>query len=664
MFDIVREIWKDPGSAWSCMPVWLWDAEPEKEEMIRQMDFLHRHGVGTLLIREEGLSEEAFLAAGEAAAEAAAKRRMMLVFSVPDGAVRDPEKPACRMHARFADGEMPGDETPLYRIWVKREKGLLAGVALEEKEGYECVLLTAGPDGSGCSDRMDQDCGDRLIRGFLSPAGVRFAEAGGTAVAGFFIDGSGELSFTPDQGEGIPWTGDLIEEFFEAGGDFDDLAALFFEPKEKKRRRDGLHYLRQAAASRLRRAFYEPLGKWCAGNGFALYGISDAAQDLLDVPVRRCGAGTAEDAAAVKLAADTARHRGLPRGGVILSGKETTLDETMRGLEKLFAGGAGLVIPGTVSYGKKEKDAPSFAPLTGYLKRMSWLNGVGSNHPVAAVLWEPGHPAIPSVAALDTAGLPYNYVTPADLFARARILDGTICLDRYRYDRLLIDGTFRLSKELEEILEAFRSGGGRVYRGSDFIGHLTGVRPSVRFEDGEGDVRVSRHTKAGCPFFLLINEGEEDRHGSLLFGDSGAAFRFDPVTGSIEPVRCRMAEEGFACDLTVRPGETVVIGLDPDALPLLGESTEPVIAEIAALSPPRMTFSFRSGPSRSARLRLRTLSGPADVTVNGQKAGRFLLRPFEIDVTPFLLEGENTVEILPENAFSGAEIRIYDETQS
>jgi hypothetical protein len=77
-----------------------------------------------------------------------------------------------------------------------------------------------------------------------------------------------------------------------------------------------------------------------------------------------------------------------------------------------------------------------------------------------------------------------------------------------------------------------------------------------------------------------------------------------------------------------------------------------------------MTFSFRSGPSRSARLRLRTLSGPADVTVNGQKAGRFLLRPFEIDVTPFLLEGENTVEILPENAFSGAEIRIYDETQS
>ena len=223
-------------------------------------------------------------------------------------------------------------------------------------------------------------------------------------------------------------------------------------------------------------------------------------------------------------------------------------------------------------------------------------------------------------------------------------------------------------------LGEFEVEGGKLYRGADFLGFLKkNVRRTSYFEgETNGDLRFTHYTKSGCEFFSLINEGLTDIHGKLITDISAGAQRFDPFTGKTEPMTAEMDEHGFAYPVRVPPHSAVVIGFDPDALPTIGTNPEWTTVEIIALDEGRMTFPYTPAENRRAVLAFTGMHDAGDVTVNGKPAGRILFRPYELDITDFVHEGENeiAVEITPSMAnrygkpvpvgFEGCTVRILE----
>ena len=85
-----------------------------------------------------------------------------------------------------------------------------------------------------------------------------------------------------------------------------------------------------------------------------------------------------------------------------------------------------------------------------------------------------------------------------------------------------------------------------------------------------------------------------------------------------------------------------------------------------------MTFEARPAEGRRYVLAFTGMHDAGDVTVNGRPAGRVLFRPYELDITALVAEGENTVavEVTPSMAntygtpvpvgFDGCTVRVTE----
>ena len=58
-----------------------------------------------------------------------------------------------------------------------------------------------------------------------------------------------------------------------------------------------------------------------------------------------------------------------------------------------------------------------------------------------------------------------------------------------------------------------------------------------------------------------------------------------------------------------------------------------------------MTFDYKPEEGKTATLMLDSVRDIADITVNGENAGRLIFMPYELDITELLHEGENTVAV-------------------
>ncbi|MBR5445253.1 MAG: hypothetical protein IKV57_03970, partial [Clostridia bacterium] len=85
------------------------------------------------------------------------------------------------------------------------------------------------------------------------------------------------------------------------------------------------------------------------------------------------------------------------------------------------------------------------------------------------------------------------------------------------------------------------------------------------------------------------------------------------------------------------------LGMNTDLLPELGENPAEVLSEITALSDTRQTFTYTPAENCRVRFCCNTVLDRADVTVNGKNAGVLLYKPYQLDITDLLTEGENTV---------------------
>ncbi len=744
MYDILCEMWKNPGNTFSPIPFWFWNDKLDREELVRQIDDFHKKGVDGFVIHPrmgmetEYLSDEYFEMV-EACLEVAERRRMMVVLydeaMYPSGSAHgkvaaEDARYAARALTAVKTGETAPEDEILYRAWLKLEDGLLTDVRLDAPKNdntyvsYDFVLgYTGGTIRGILPDEDDGQPNAPAAADILNPSAVeaftrhthdlyynRLSRFFGKTVIGFFTDEPSVTGRCANMSGKISWSYGMLEDFFEYGGDFSHLASLLFPAKDKKLVRNATRIYQKALRHRLDNAYYKTLSSWCAKHGIALMGHPAESGDCetvrrFDVPgqdlvwrmVEEGTELTSPDSVMGKCASDAARHMGAQRNSNECFGVcgekgnpwNFTADEMMWYLNFLFARGCNMIIPHAFYYSlrtplQSNERPPDVGPnniwwqdyrkIAMYIKRMSWLNATCYNNPHAAVLCSAEYMPVKPVAPLYQKGYTFNYLTIDDFMDRAHIHDGKIRIDRYSYDILLVDGRLPLDAAIVEKIGRFVIEGGKMFRGSDFIGFVQKhVHRKSYFEGKTADaLRFVHLTKSGCPFFLMINEGRNEITGRLVTSENGAAANFDPFTGKTTPLSAQMCDNGFAYNIVIPPHSAKIIGINPDALVTLADKVpdEPHLAEVVSLDEGHMTFIRREAVTK-VNLTFTELHDIADVSVNGKPAGRILFMPYALDITDLTVLGENTVTVTITGSmankygkpipvgFAGCAVRLY-----
>ncbi len=750
MYDILTSMWKNPGNTFTPIPFWFWNDKLDKDELIRQIDDFHRKGIDGFVIHPrlgletEYLSDEYFELV-EACLEAAERRHMMVVLydeaMYPSGSahghvVAEDPRFAARALTACKTEETPADAEVLYRFWIKLDdKGQLEDVRLDPPKddasyvSYDFVLTYTGGTIRGVLPEEDDNQPNApKAADILNPYAVqlftqhthdfyyeKLSRFFGKTVIGFFTDEPSVSGRCADMKGKVSWTYDLLEDFFECGGEFTDLAALLFPTKDKKTARNAARIYKKTIQSRLNSAYYQTLSDWCRAHNVALMGHPAESGDCdtlpkFDVPgqdlvwrmVTEENALTSPDSVMAKLAADTARHMGASRNSNECFGVcgeagnpwNFTPDNMMWYLNFLFARGCNMIIPHAFYYSvrtpvQSNERPPDVGPnniwwkdyrkIAMYIKRLSWLNTTSVNHPHAAVLCSSEHVPVKPVEPLYKKGYTFNYLTLDDLMNRARVVDDTIRVDQYIYDVVLVDSRLPIDAAIVEKIGRCLIQGGKMHNGSNFIDFVEKHVKRTSYFDGENteNLRFVHLSKSGCPFFLLVNEGRTEITGKLVTDQNGAAADFDAFTGNTSPMAAEMTGRGFEYSVTVPPHSVKVIGINPDALITLAKEPAPELhlREIFGLGGENMTFTCREDIAK-VKLAFTDIHDIADVKVNGRDAGRLLFMPYELDITELTQPGENTVEVTVTGSmantygkpvpvgFEGLTIKLYGDALS
>ncbi|MGN1346190.1 MAG: hypothetical protein ACI4V1_05360 [Eubacteriales bacterium] len=404
MYDILCEMWKNPGSTFTPLPFWFWNDRIEKDELVRQIDDFHKKGVdGFVLHPRMGMEPEylsdAYFELVETCLEAAERRRMMVVLydegMYPSGSAHgmvaaEDRRFAARALTAVPTGETDEDAEILYRAWFRLNEGKLEDVRLDRPKedgyiSYDFVLTYTGGTIRGLQpDEDDGQPNAPAAADLLNPAAVerftklthdayyaRFSRFFGKTVIGFFTDEPSVAGRCADMKKKISWSYGMLEDFFACGGDFTDLAALLFPAADKKIARHAERVYKKSLHQRLDNVYYHTLSAWCTAHGVALMGHPAESGDcdtvrLFDVPgqdlvwrmVEEGNELTAPDSVMAKVASDAARHMGAARNsnecfgvcGAAGNPWNFTPDDMMWYLNFLFARGCNMILPHAFYY--------------------------------------------------------------------------------------------------------------------------------------------------------------------------------------------------------------------------------------------------------------------------------------------------------------------------
>lgn len=688
MYDIFSDIWKYPESAFSPMPIWLrlgdFTDESAADDIAAELSELHKRGVDGVTACPS--SAENFLTTAytdnlTSACATARKRRMTLILSDGGAADRlviaeDKRLSARRLYVLPARTQIPEDEEILFRVSVKLdEKGKLTDTALSPEEGYtEYDLVLGYSYESTRADALNPQTAYDIIEKSYNAHYNMLNEYYGEVVTGILLS---PVRFA--EGE-VPWSYGFVEDFFEAGGDMHMLMSLFFEPREKKFRREAEFVMRKAVSARLERAYFAPLSKWCEDHRVAMM---YAPADVKDSPSYRHSTApganlevggitpgdelSSPESVGTKLAADYARHHGLKRTFArITNTAGLTPDDVMREINFAFARGADMIIPDPISLHESEDGIDpitvrsDYKKFNAYLKRMSWLNSTGTHNPQAAVLCTSDYVPYTPVRPIIEAGYSFSYLTLDDLMEKCHVHEGKFTIDRYAYDTLLIDSRLRLDAESVTKIGRFVTEGGKMYRGGDFISFLNKHVRRQSYFRGEGteSLRFTHITKGGVDFFSMINEGDEWIDGELVTDIPCEAADFDALTGTITVMTGSLDDGGFAYRVRVAPHGVKVIAMNKKSLPKIAEERVYKLREITSISEGRTSFEYKAGTYSRAVLSFTDLCGAIDVAVGGKSVCRMMFKPYEVEITDYLTDGVNTVEITGE--YVGGCVKAYE----
>jgi len=721
MYDILSNIFKNPGNSFSPMPLWFLNSTITAEEAIHRLGEFHKKGVdGVIICPRMGFDptvpylSDKYMALLDEILAAAAKRRMMVAINdeamYPTGSAHGMVTEANPLFAArclfavpsgthtLADGEeliltLPlndkfaapadGEATSNYDFILGFTGGTIRGITPDEDDGMPNAPLAA--------DLLNPDAVDAFIANTHEKYHRTLGSHFGTTLIGFYNKAPDLAGRQADMKGKISWTYDILDDFRAEGGTTDHLAALLLPSANKRTVRDAENIYRRTIRRRMGTAFYGKLSDWCRKHGVALMGHPSSSSDCeymkyFDVPgedlfrrnVEHGTELTSPDSVMAKCTSDAARHMGAGRNSNECFGMcgaeddptDFTGRDMMRSLNYLFARGVNMIIPHAFYYTAPTEEGSNptdrtpdvgmhsilwedYKKLSGYIKRMSWLNSMNYNNPCCAVLCSSDFMPTKAVAGLFENGYTFNYLTIDDVMNRAHIHDGRIIIDRYQYDILLVDSRLRLDPAIVLKLGRMVTEGGKMYRGNDFVTFVKkNVKKTSYFEPQKKDEAQAKHirfvhlTKSGYPFFLCFNEGDETVTGHIITDKSGLCRTFDPFTGDTAELMGELCPDGIRYPVTVKPNTAVILGINTDVLPTLGANPEKTVCEIVALPVADGEASFEYHPAE-AKICLLTFTGVHDalrVKVNGTAAGFLAYEPFELDITNHLTDGINTVE--------------------
>jgi len=220
-----------------------------------------------------------------------------------------------------------------------------------------------------------------------------------------------------------------------------------------------------------------------------------------------------------------------------------------------------------------------------------------------------------------------DYVNGDVLLNRLSARDGRLVLpDGMSYSVLWIPtGTYLNDRSQTRIAELKRNGA-RVVEGED---PTAGLVPDVE-SPGDALLWYHRETEQGDGYF--VSAADAPVRGLVRFRGRSVALDLD--AGESRFVR-------FAQDGTVRIVDPVT-----GCSPLVKPSGTPVELGGYEAGAARAVFSFRTLCGERVVVDFGRVEHCADIFVNGQKAGSLWCPPYRIDLTPFVREGENRLEII------------------
>ena len=674
MFDILCDVWSRPGASHS--PIVPLDLSGlSVDELTERISLLHKCGLDALLLtcRDGGLEEGLLDAAFSAAA-----KRFMLVF-IDEGVIEHDMgctsevlrayNPMLRAHLLSADVEQGsasafGEEAA--RLFIKRENGVIKEAVQSADEGYEEFTLTLADSPVGI-DLLSPETVEMTLS-LYEAFYEKYSAYCGKAFVGIMT-----YSLKDTVNGGYLWSYDMMEDFFANGGDELMLASLVAET-DKRSKKEGARVYYKTVADRLDRLYLKPLSDWCGKHSLALMGespveLAGACARRLTLPVYSddCYADVADDLAkkgiVVKCLGDTARNEGFT--GVVYRSGASDLRSLFDEARSACASSAVMVLlPEWLSSPAGiDRTGLSHSELKGLMteiRRMSTVNSSCKDEADCVVLYDDGFIPIQAAEKLRAEGKAYVFMSVSQGMERGHSHHGEFLIDRFRFTSMLIEPRVRLEPDAVRHLGEFAAYGGQLYRGSQF-GDF--ARKHLKVSEHEKELSrtlsVRRTTKCGNDFVFLYNEGNEPVVVKYPFDYKGRTYLLDASRGT-RSILPRLGDTEYFADIRLHAGASVTLATDRSALPDVKGKESEAVREIHALGLGENKLCFTYHDASRAVIELDGFEGEAlAVTVNAGETRRIAARPYSLDVSGNMCDGENTVVISECSSVSGAVLRIY-----
>jgi hypothetical protein len=350
---------------------------------------------------------------------------------------------------------------------------------------------------------------------------------------------------------------------------------------------------------------------------------------------------------------------------------------------------------------------PHYKTIAQYIKRMSWLMTDSRNQASIAVVCKEDSLPWRMVKPLYENQWEFNYLEEKLLTTAGIVLDGSIRIAGYEYTMVLIEEGDELEPETVRVLNKFKGQGGAIIclaaedvaKGqvdatavvSDVNGLVSAIEPyaapTVRLIPGHADIRVTHVIKENQHFIVAVNEGEVSYQGSLETVVTGYTELWDAWAGTVRPVHPLPSEAGQRVQLDLERRQSVVLRIDPSRASGSDQAPKPLRARNAYVLSEGWSVREHSLPAEppaigswSNTAGLEHASGTvryscafewdtdvlperlvldlgeayeiAEVKVNGKEAGVVMWSPYRFDVTPFVIKGENVLEVTVTNSLA------------
>lgn len=666
---------KNPSDEFSPIPFWFLNDELNDEEIVRQLRAFKEKGVcGVVLHPRIGIPESIAYMSDEfmhyitTAVETAAELDMKIVLY--DEAMY-PSGSACGLVAAanplFAsqciiltdddgEGKLIAKTSDGKYIMQVASNGRIRGIHYGQDDGE--------PNAPLASDLLSPEAVAKFIEITHERYYSVLKDYFGSTIIGFFTDEPSALGRNPRSGS-FAWTWGFEDVIEALGGDLGELEGLFTGEDNHT-----VRLYRKAVFERENDVYYSALSSWCEDHGIALMGHPHRGDDIecerffhipgQDVVLRwicpeKGGLAGGVESAQAKCSSDAARIFGRRRNMNECYGAccKDDIPWNFSGgdlkwyTDWLGVRGVNMFIPHAFYYsvdGKRKDERPPdvgpnniwwkyFGTISTYIRRISYLMTDSRNTARVCVLCENRNMPVEQVAQFYENQVEFNYV-PYSAVSDSLIKDGKLCIGDNTYEYVSCDVKNRLPmlKKADSIEDI-------PYR-------------DIYTEEKCPDLRCTHIVKDGVDAFFLTNEGEEDICTMAAVPVACGLISMDLWTGDVRRISCVDKGDRTEFRLSLGRCESILIVADSDSearmLPEVDKRYVEADFELVEENGEEFAKTYRAmvtcADTDNLYLRVRG-EEMAECFVNGEFAGFSLWNEHEFYISPYLVQGDNIVEI-------------------